>query len=104
MKTKNAKPGIIAGFIFFACLAITAIAWQDSTTLKAPKQQSRNDTLPDKVHIDIDLKDLDKAMKDLDVQMGKLSTELKDINWSKISEEINASLKKIDLNKIQLEI
>lgn len=105
MKKMTAKTGIIAGFIAFAGLSFTAIAWQDSTLLKGNQKTPLVDTVPDK-HFDVDmnLKELDKGMKELDVQMDKLGVELKNMDFSKINAEIEAGLKNIDFNKIKLQI
>ena len=99
MKTINAKKNMLALLIACSAIMIVTTSFQDadknapSTLSKAlvdtPKKKS--------VHIEIDMKDFDKAMDDI-------NTKLKEIDWDKISKEITASLNSIDMNKIKKEI
>lgn len=105
MKTTTAKFKMIAAFLLFAGLSITALSWQDPKNQVKKGNPVITDTLPDnKLNIEIDMKGLDEAMKELGTEMQKINIELKNIDWEKISKEVSQSLKELDLNKIQLEV
>ena len=103
MKTKHST--LKLAVIGLGLATLTGImAFQDSTITRS--QNITVDTLPDNrnIHIDIDMKDLDKAMKELDVQLNKMGEQFKAIDWNKISKNISEELKKVDIAKIELEI
>jgi len=106
MKTTTKGIRIIAGVALLTGIAVTAIAWQDPSAMKKGKAQSEKiDTIPSKnIEIDIQLKDLDAAMKDLDIQLDKVGDEIKAVDWWKINKEINESLKEIDFKKIEVDV
>ena len=100
MKTINAKKKIIVVLAACSLIMITAMGFPESSLIRQTRfTPVFIDTVPENnsIHIDIDMKDLNKAMQDLD-------KELKEIHWEKISKDIEASLKEIDLNKINKDI
>lgn len=103
MKTKHSAFKIAFLGLFLATLTCV-MAFQDSTIVRS--QLTKIDTLPNNpdIHIDIDMKDLDKAMREIDLQLEKAGKQLKDVDWDKISKQISESMKNIDLAKIELDI
>jgi len=90
---------MLAIMLTCSIIAVIAMSFQDTSKVKpSPLPKVQIDT-PKKnsVHIDIDLKDLNKALEDINI-------ELKGIDWDKISKEIEVSLNSIDMDKIKKDV
>jgi hypothetical protein len=100
MKKQISKINLLGVALVCSVIAIVAMSFQDSAKVKSSSLAPVLTDTPPKstsIHIDIDLKDIDKAMDELDV-------ELKGINWDKISKDIEVSLNSIDMDKIKNEV
>ncbi len=102
MKKLQSKRNILFGIAFCIVVAITAMAFQDSTIINKQHTETVLDTVP-KIHndIDIDLKDLDQTIKQ-SLEIAEKS--MKEIDWNKISKQVEQSMKQIDMAKLQMEI
>jgi len=97
MKTQDAKKKILALLVCSAIMVVVT-SFQDSPKTTPTVPYALVDTPKKKsVHIEIDMKDLDKAMEEINIK-------LKEIDWDKISKEVTASLNSIDMEKIKKEI
>jgi len=84
-------------------IGIITMAFQDSSNHHLQIQSPAiTDTVPDK-HITIDV-NVDDVMRDVEKQLINVDKTLKEIEWDKMSKEIEASLKSIDLDKIRTEV
>lgn len=103
MKKQHSNRNILFGISFCIILALTAMAFQDSTKVNKPDQQAVLDTVPKNHDIDIqiDLKDLDLTIKK---SLEMVEKSLKEIDWNKISKQVEQSMKQIDMAKLQMEI
>ena len=105
MKKLQSKRNILFGISFCIVLAITAMAFQDSTIINNQHKKPLVDTVPqihnNDIDIELNLKDLDKTIKK-SLEMAEKS--MKEIDWNKISKEVEQSMKQIDMAKIQMEI
>ena len=110
MKKQHSSKGVLRtnrnilfGISFCIILALTAMAFQDSTKINKSNQQAALDTVPKNHDIDIqiDLKDLDQTIK-RSLEMAEKS--MKEINWNKISKDVEQSMRQIDMAKLQMEI
>lgn len=102
MKKLHSKKNILLGFSFCIILAITAMAFQDSSKINKPIQKTLLDTLPNNdFDIDINIKGLDETMKK---SLEMVEKSMKEIDWSKMSKQIEQSMKNIDMAKMELDI
>jgi hypothetical protein len=105
MKKLQSKRNILFGISFCIILAITAMAFQDSTIINNRHKQSLQDTIPqihnNDIDIELNLTDLDKTIKQ-SLEMAEKS--MKEIDWNKISKQVEQSIKQIDITKLQMEI
>ena len=110
MKKLQSKRNILFSFAFCIILAITAMAFQDSTVINKQHKKTMLDTVPQIHNNDIDIelnlnpdsyRDLDQTIKK-SLEMAEKS--MKEIDWNKISKEVEQSMKQIDMAKLQMEI
>lgn len=110
MKKQHSSKGVLRtnrnilfGISFCIILALTAMAFKDSTKVNKQAQQAVLDTVPKNRDIDIqiDLKDLDQTIK-RSLEMAEKS--MKEIDWNKISKDVEQSMRQIDMAKLQMEI
>src|SRR6266513_2871054 len=107
MKTRTSNSKILTGIGLCIFIALTAMAFQDSTKIKAPMQQVTTDTpRPKHNNTDRDMtsEDIEKMMQKVDQALEKVDQKLKEIDWEKISKEIEASVSKIDFAKIERDV
>ena len=105
MKKLYSKKKILFGISFCIALAITAMAFQDSTIINKQHKQPLLDTVPqihnNDIDIELNLKDMEQTIKK-SLEMAEKT--MKQIDWNKISKEIGESMKQIDMAKLQMEI
>ncbi len=99
MKAQYLRGSLLSTLILCSVIMLTMMAFRDSSkTTHQYLPQVDADTTPKKsIHIDIDMEDLNKALKELNV-------ELKGINWDDISKEVLNSLNSIDVDKIKKDV
>ena len=99
MKKQPCKMNMLAIVLVCSGIAIIGMSFQDTSKLKPSASPKVQIDTPKKnsVHIDIDMKDLNKALNEINI-------ELKGINWDKISKEIEVSLNSIDMDKIKKDV
>ena len=90
------------GVIIF--MVFTTIAFQDSGHIKSKRLSTNMDTVPKINDSHADMKELDKSMNELEIEMKNLGNQLKDIDFDKISREVQESIGKIDFDKMRAEI
>ena len=102
---KHSNLSVFVSLAIIIPLCLVVMAFQDSSTNNQRKQPTLFDTIPTLPHeFDIDTKEVDKAMKDLDINMKNLGNSFKDIDFQKISKQVQESLSKINFDKIRAEI
>lgn len=103
MKKQHVNRNILFGISFCILLAITAMAFQDSSKINKQPRQTKLDTVPKNNNADIriDMKDLDQTIKK-SLEIAEKS--LREIDWNKISKQVEISMKQIDMAKLQMEI
>lgn len=104
MQNQHSQKNILLGIFFCFILALTSVAFQDSANFNnsVPTQVGK-DTIPKNHDIDIqiDLKGLDETIKK-SLEIAEKS--IKQIDWDKISKQVELSIKQIDMEKLQMEI
>src|SRR6476619_2065939 len=73
-------------------------AWQGKP---GKTTHTTNDTIPDR---NKKVKDIDDALEEVEKSRLELDKTLKDADWKKIQEEINASMKDLKDNKEQMKV
>src|SRR5437868_13924121 len=85
--------------ITFSLLAVAAIttSFQDSSKNNLQQRSTIiQDTIP-KSHVKVEV-DLDDALQKMDIELNQVNITLKQIEWDKISKELQNSLKDININ------
>jgi hypothetical protein len=82
-------------------IAVTTIAWQNAGAGNSNyNNHQAQDTVPSKHHNEFedmrDEKDLNKAMLKLDEALKHLDNKMENIDWSKIQEQIQSSMDKVN--------
>ena len=105
MKKLYSKRNILFGSAICIALAITAMAFQDSTIINKHSKQALLDTVPknhnNDIDIELNLKDLDQTIKK---SLEMAEKVMKEIDWNKISKQVEQSMKQIDMAKLQMVI
>ncbi len=108
MKKQHSNRNILVGISFCIIIALTAMAFQDSTKINNQHKQTVLDTVPQNHDIDIELNFNADSYRDLDQTIKKsleiAEKSMKEFDWNKISKEIEQSMKQIDMAKLQIEI
>lgn len=101
---KNILQIISLILIIFICEKENALA--NGLVKKFDCQYLRMDSVPKAKNstITIDMSDFDRSMKELDNAVSQLSKKVQDVDWNKISEDVNNSLSKIDIKKMKEDI
>lgn len=54
--------------------------------------------------INIDMSDFDRSIKELENAVGEMGKKVNEVDWNKMSKDLNNTLNKIDLTKIKADI
>jgi len=103
MQNQHTQKKNLLGISFCFFLALTSVAFQDSAKIKNSAARVVTDTIPknNDIDIQIDLKGLDETIKK-SLEIAEKS--IKQIDWDKISKQVELSIKQIDMAKLQIEI
>ncbi len=104
MQNQHTQKNIVLGVSFCFILALTSVAFQDSAKINnSALARVVADTIPNNhdINIQIDLKGLDETIKK-SLEIAEKS--IKQIDWDKISKQVELSIKQIDMAKLQIEI
>ena len=103
MKQQQSNRNILLGISFCLILALSAMAFQDSSKINKPVQRTALDTIPknNDIDINIDMKGLEETIKK-SLEMAQKS--IQNIDWNKMQKEIEHSMKQVDMAKLQMEI
>jgi len=96
------KKNIFLGIFFCFIMAVSSMAFYDSVKVNKQAQQAL-DTIPknNNIEIDVNLKGLDETIRQ---SLETAQKALREVDWNKISREVNESMKQVDMAKLQMEI
>lgn len=101
MKKQYSTPKIVVGISLWVFTAFTVMAFQDPAANTKKAQTAGVDTIPKNhtTEIEINLEDINQTIRK---SMEAVEKSIKSIEWNKIAQEVDQSLRQVDLAKMQL--